>query len=612
MKVPDETYRTPLDLRVTPTELRRVLVVGSCLLRDWPRVIEPSEMGCPCDFVLINNSCSLPAAPPRAMSEYSFQLVQLPLRTVVPDRSYFRLEFSDIGAYERLLTDAERRLASVLRNAMSWNTEHGVLTFVFNFQLPQANPMGRLLPRYDLRNMVYFVERLNECLAAHLRSFENAFLFDYDQVVATFGRKYVCDDAVWQVNHGSVLEDSNHEMDRRRLQQVARIGRYYPLRVQQIRRSAWNELVAMYRTVVGADMVKLVVVDIDDTLWRGVTAEGMDHGQDEVEGWPLGVIEALGYLKRRGILLALMSRGDERLIAEKWERTIYSRRLSFDDFTAIKINWSPKSQNCAEILRETNTLPGSTIVIDDNPVERAALCASLPGLRVFGPNPYLWRRILLWSPETQATSVSQEASQRSETLKSRIRRDRLAVGISREEFLANLHLQLEGSSITDVSASHLPRVLELINRTNQFNTTGRRWTRAEIKSALHEGAILFAFEAKDRFVDYGMICAAVVQGSVLLQFVMSCRVMGLDIEIAALAAILQTQRNAGVTIATAHFVDTPLNAACRDFYLRAGFTVDSSGLQRNLDLPMAAPTHIATFGPQEMRGCEALNRASDT
>lgn len=99
LRVSDKTYRAPVDLRVTRTKLRRVLVVDSYLLRDWPRAVEKPIQDAPWDFVLINNSCSLPAAPPRPISEYSFQLVKLPLRTGVPDRSYFRLDFNDSTAY---------------------------------------------------------------------------------------------------------------------------------------------------------------------------------------------------------------------------------------------------------------------------------------------------------------------------------------------------------------------------------------------------------------------------------------------------------------------------------------------------------------------------------
>jgi FkbH-like protein len=596
MRKDEEAYRVPRDLWITPTSLNRVLVLGSCLLRGWPHTITASPPRCPCDFVLINNTCALPDQPPRSPAEYNFQVVQLPLRSVVPDRAYFRLNFDDAAAYERVFLESKVRLATALANAMRWNAEHGMLTFVFNFPVPQVNPMGRLLPRYDLRNMMFFIERLNEALAHELGQYDNSFLFDFDQILATFGRKYFLDDAVWQTNHGSALEDSNVERDGERLEAVGRIGSYFPLNVKQYQRAAWNELVGMYRTVLRVDTVKLIVVDLDDTLWRGVAAERSDYGPDDVEGWPLGLVEALGYLKRRGLLLALLSKGDANYVAKRWEQTIHSRRLSLDDFAIRKVNWQPKSVNLTEILRETNLLPGNTVVIDDSPVERASLTRALPGLRAFGSNPYQWRRILLWSAETQVAAVTSESARRTETVKSKIRRDHLGAKLSRDAFLAELRLQIRCSTIRSAAVPGFARALELVNKTNQFNTTGRRWTEQECRAAFDDGTSFCAFDVKDKFIRYGMACVAIVRATTILQFALSCRVIGMDVESAALAAILRALNERGATTVTAQFAATQFNLLCRDFYRRCGFTRSGNGYRRRLRPALEVPTHIRVRG----------------
>ena len=140
-----------------------------------------------------------------------------------------------------------------------------------------------------------------------------------------------------------------------------------------------------------------MAVDIDDTLWRGVAAEG---SLGILEGWPMGFMETLLVLKKRGILLAIVSKNDEQFIQSKWN-DIVQGQLSLDDFAVRKINFQNKAQNLAEIMREVNLRPENVVMVDDNPVERAAIQEQLPGVRVLGSHLYYLKRVLLWSSETQ-------------------------------------------------------------------------------------------------------------------------------------------------------------------------------------------------------------------
>src|SRR5207248_10190921 len=135
---------------------------------------------------------------------------------------------------------------------------------------------------------------------------------------------------------------------------------------------AWTELVAMYRTIRHVDQVKLVLVDLDDTMWRGVAAEEAEASSMAREGWPLGFAEALMFLKRRGVLLGIVSKNDEGRVRELWRR-IYGDLIRLEDFAVRRINWQPKAENVEEILAQVNLLPKSVVYIDDNPVERAAI-----------------------------------------------------------------------------------------------------------------------------------------------------------------------------------------------------------------------------------------------
>ena len=599
MKIPDQSYRFPQELVVTPTSLRRVMIVGSCLVSVWPEIIKKADPGCPCDFFLFNNATQLPANPPHPIEDYDLQIVQIPLRSLLPDYTYFQLTHADMKSYGALLADAKGRLSQFLAAAMRWNSEHGLLTFVSNYLVPQQNPMGRLLPRYDLRNFVYFIEKLNEALADELSKYNNAYFFDMDQVVSTYGRRYFQDDVLWQLNHGAALSNEDFARDQERLEPVVRPQEFYPVRLHDIAVYLWMELVAMYRTVRQMDLVKLVVMDIDDTLWRGVAAEKSDLSdsviEDAIRGWPLGLADALGYLKRRGVLLSICSRNDEKRITAIWSR-IMGNHLSLEDFASRKINWRTKAENFEEILSEMNLLPRNVLFIDDNPVERESIKAAFPGVRVLGPNPYVWRRILLWSSETQVASITAESAARTDMVQAQIERESQRKQMSRDEFLASLSLELKLFELNGVGHAGFPRALELINKTNQFNTSGKRWSKQECMAAFAEGTRFYAFEVKDRFTVYGIVGVLIVQGTDIVQFVMSCRVAGLDVEIAAMAEILRILHKDRHTAVSATLVETELNLLCRDLYQRCGFS-NNGGLWRRPLLPaLERPAHVKIVG----------------
>lgn len=591
LAIPDAHYRCPQELAVSAVPLRRLLVIGSCLISGLPIYIESAEDGCPCDYLLVNNAPRLPETPPRPIVDYDFQLLQIPLRAIMPDGAFYRLPFNDAAAHAVLFGQCCDRIGEFLAATMRWNVDHGLLTFVWNFLLPQQNPMGRLLLRYDLRNPVNFIEKLNEFLAQELQRYRNTYLFDNDQLVSTFGRRYFQDDAVWPTNHNAALGDNDYEPDRDRIEGAHRASDLYPLRIGDYLQSSWGEILAMYRTVCQADQVKLVIVDIDDTLWRGVAAELPELPASAIEGWPLGMAEALGYLKRRGVLLALVSRNDEARVAEIWTRSL-AGRLGLEDFAARKINWRPKPENIEEVLRQTNLLPQNVVFIDDNPVERAAVAAAFPDIRTFGPNPLLWRRILLWSPETQVATITAESAARTEMVQAQLKRGEQRQRLSREEFLTSLEVRFRLIELDRVQHPAFPRAIELINKTNQFNTTGRRWTEPEFRSLFASGGQLFAFMVEDRFTAYGVVGAMIVEQGHIAQFAMSCRVVGLDVEIAGVAEVLRRLRKSGTELARASLIETPLNLLSRDVYQRCGFACIGEMWSRSTATPLEMPAHV--------------------
>jgi FkbH-like protein len=588
-------YRVPSDLRRTDSPPRRILVIGSCLIGSLTGVIRGAVPDCEVDYILFNNILELPQHPPEAIEAYDFQIVQIAMRTILPEGAYFRLPYEDSDAYERLFQDTKERLILALDAARRYSREAGLLTFISNFHVPQSNPLGRMLPRYDLRNYVYFFEQLNRALDCEVRTLPACYVLDIDQIAASFGKKYIQDDAVWQINHATMLSDFDFEYDQGRLEPVTRASELYQTCIYDYVRAIWSEIHAMYRTVRKIDSVKVVVVDLDDTLWRGVLAE---EGRRSIEGWPMGIAEALLFLKKRGVILAIASKNDPDLIGKKFDTIFGANCLRLEDFAAHSISWRPKTESIAEIIRKLNVLPNSVVFVDDNPVERAAIQQAYPELRVVHSDLYSLRRILLWAPETQVAQITKESSKRTEMIAAQINREAERSRMSHEEFLESLGVQVSFFKIADLTDANLPRAMELVNKSNQFNTTGKRWTYQEWANALAGGMQVFAFEVEDRFTSYGLVAVALVQGDMVAQFAMSCRVVGMGIEETALSTINHRLNETGTTSVRAQYIATEANYLCKDILERIGFCSNGDVWAKPAMPCIPVPPHICiAVGP---------------
>jgi FkbH-like protein len=163
---------------------------------------------------------------------------------------------------------------------------------------------------------------------------------------------------------------------------------------------------------------------------------------------------------------------------------------------------------------------------------------------------------------------------------------------SREEFLGSIDLRVNVFELLELSDKRFPRALELINKTNQFNTTGKRRSHEECAKMLSGGGRFFAFEVQDRFTEYGLTGIVIMDGAHIEQFVMSCRVVGLDAEVAALSEIVLSRLGGNEEPIMASFVPTERNLLARDFFARCGFTQEN-GEWRVLRKDVArCPGHI--------------------
>jgi len=463
----------------------------------------------------------------------------------------------------------------MLSSALTWSQSAAIPAVVAGFIVPQMNPMGRLFSRYELSNPVHFVERLNEALHSALSRYSNTHFLDLDQIVNSFGKRFFLDDGVLQVNHAAALANSSYDVNGR-IEPIPTLLEHYEIRIPEIASAMWSEIVAMYRTLRQTDQVKMIVVDLDDTLWRGTIADKPTQGAEMLEGWPLGLAEALLWLKKRGALLGIISKNDHDIIKQKWH-LVFQGRLLLNDFAFIKINWGSKSANMNDILNAAHLLPRSVIFVDDNPREREEMQRVYPDMRVLGKHPYYLRRILLWSPETQIQGLTKESSRRTEMMQAQAHREQERKILSRDAFLSGLQVKVYVDRLSISQHARFLRAVELLNKTNQFNTTGHHPSAAECKAALANGDVFYVFDVEDKHTSYGLVGVVWVQRSRILQWVMSCRVIGLDVELTVMAYIVDDLRKAGITQILANLTTTDTNFPCSDLFSRCGFVKLGTG-----------------------------------
>lgn len=581
----EHKFRTPQELAVSQTDVKRILVIGSCLSQGLyhhaHRIFPHAQV----DHILYNFPGVADSALPNTPDQYEFQLIYLPLRTIVPETMLANISHESEEPFVAKFKEAKIRLVQTLDGALQYTQNSNLLTLIAEFLTPQQNLIGRLLPRHDFRNPTYFVEQLNKFIHELATQRTNTYVVQTDAIAATFGRKYIQEDYIWPWSHASFANDWDSVHDTQRIVAPTKLSDLYPLNVQDFILAIWSEIDAMYRTIKQQDSVKLVIIDLDDTVWRGVVAEDGIHPYI-LEGWPLGMIEALKYLRHRGVILTIVSKNEEATINELWLK-IVGGRLDLEDFAIRKINWRPKAENIQEILTYTNLLPKNVLFIDDNPVERQAVQAAFPTIRTLGAELYSIRRILLWAPELQVPYISQESSRRTQMIQDQVKRETARSGMSRGDFLASLGIEVSIREISDITHGSFPRAFELINKSNQFNTTGKRWSTEECSRAFAEGWRFSTFEVQDNHSSYGLVGVAIRNSSCLEQFVMSCRVVGLGVENAVIGFLCQHNG-----LRSGRIVETEANSIVRDLFQKCGFHYEGTNWVTDGDL-IEMPGHVA-------------------
>lgn len=325
---------------------------------------------------------------------------------------------------------------------------------------------------------------------------------------------------------------------------------------------------------------KVLVTDLDNTIWSGVIAEdGADgiHFGPEGAGYRHYVYQTLlARLRREGTILAAVSRND----AEAVMPPLRSGRMPLTelDFVAICASYHAKSAQIRQLAKQLNLGLEAFVFVDDNPVEREEVQQALPEVLVLPfPNrdeglPGLLEHLSALFGRRDLTPEDRERTQLyRRRLEGMVPAD--ASGADLTSFLAGLAMKL---TVYDRSTGDRSRAVQLINKTNQFNANGRRWTTAEIGEVLAQGGKLLGASLDDRSGSHGEVLSFLVGSDGTIQaFVMSCRVFQRRVEFAFLAALVgRGVRPTGVRTAA-----TERNEPFRQFLLDPAFAADEGGVR---------------------------------
>ena len=326
---------------------------------------------------------------------------------------------------------------------------------------------------------------------------------------------------------------------------------------------------------------KVLILDLDNTLWGGVVgeagAEGIELSDDHIGAVYKKVQKQIKAIKETGILLAIASKNNEQDVQEVWDKNPHML-LKRDDFVSVKIDWNDKAENIRTLSKELNLGLDSFVFIDDMAPERDNIRLRLPEVTVpdfpdkIEDYPSFIEEV--FNRYFLHMRLSSEDKVKSRQYAENILREEASKGLSFEDFLKSLKLNVEKVDLDDLK---LDRIAQLHGKTNQFNLTTIRYTRQDIDRLIKEGNEIYAYNVRDKFGDYGLVAAAIVdiQNSEIRSFLMSCRVMGKLIENYVIDEIEKDLIKKGKSVVRAKYIKTAKNAPVEKLFDGLGYMVIS-------------------------------------
>jgi FkbH-like protein len=469
-------------------------------------------------------------------------------------RTAFGKRVSDAGEF---LRDKSSELLAV------WDAIHSHTSAVIlqsTFALPYDRHFGNF-DRKTAGSLASVVHSLNAFIGEQARSRSGVLVNDIDSVASWIGRRFWFDDRLWDMAKTFCAPE------------------HLP--------AAARNIVDIVMATRGR-AVKCVVLDLDNTLWGGVIGDdGLDgivlsaHGDGEAH-FRLQLF--LKELLKRGILLAVASKNEMRNALLPFEKHP-DMALRREDITVFMADWNDKAENIRKIADILNIGLDSMVFLDDNPFERDLVRGVLPEVIVpelpEDPADYVRAICELNLFETPAFSV--EDLKRSEMYRAEGERRQVQASFADAgDFLRSLDMRIV---VSRFDSFHLPRIAQLIQRSNQFNLTTRRRSEADCENLMNDrGAIPLYVKLSDRMGDHGLIGVVILEPDedalAIRDWLMSCRVLARGVEQFLMNFVVEEAVRLKRETVSGEYIRTPKNGMVRDFFAQFGFVKASGGEDR--------------------------------
>ncbi len=332
--------------------------------------------------------------------------------------------------------------------------------------------------------------------------------------------------------------------------------------------------------------IKCLILDLDNTLWGGIIG---DDGLDGIQIGPFGDGEPfyrlqlfLREMKRRGVILCVASKNTHE-VAIRAFREHPEMVLREEDIAVFMVNWEPKVEGIKAIKEVLNIGFDSIAFLDDNPFERNMVRQYLPEVVVpeLPEDASDYVRAISELNLFETTTLTAEDGKRTALYQEEAKRKLLERSFANvDEYLRSLEMQI---TMGTFDSFHLPRIAQLIQRSNQFNLTTRRWGLEECERLMNAGPGTVPLYVKliDRFGDYGLISVVVMQvegsDAMLPMWLMSCRVLSRGVEQHVMNHVLANAKALGASRVVGEYVPSAKNAMVKDFYSKYRFTQIEGG-----------------------------------
>jgi FkbH-like protein len=349
---------------------------------------------------------------------------------------------------------------------------------------------------------------------------------------------------------------------------------------------------------------RVLVLDLDNTLWGGVIGDDGLDGILIAQGDPVGeaylsVQRMALALRERGIVLAVSSKNED-LVARRPFREHPEMLLRESHLAVFQANWQDKPSNISAIATTLNLGLDALVLLDDNPVERELVRRTLPEVAVpeLPQDPALYARALTAAGYFEAVSLSVEDRQRASFYEGNARRVALQAQVADvDAYLRTLQMEITFQPFDEIGRA---RIAQLIGKSNQFNLTTRRYTEAQVAEAECDPDV-FTLQVRlsDTIGDNGMISVVICRRTdpdtwTIDTWLMSCRVLGRRVEEMVLREIAWHAERTGIRRLIGHYRPTDRNMMVREHYAKLGFTRLRETAEGATDWQIHLPVTAAT------------------